>query len=104
MCNGLDRFGETVPPGGRNSFLFSERGLEVKLRRKTRGIVLMRKLSMIAALAVALVALPGGRAYAGDKPKKTRVPEPTSFVLLSAGLLLCSGAVFVFRRKRLKQN
>jgi hypothetical protein len=89
---------------------------------KERGIVIMKKLSMIAALAVALVSLPGVRAYAdasnkgcensdgkakgcsGDKQKWTRVPEPTSFVLLSTGLLVCFGAVCVFRRKRLMQN
>ena len=64
----------------------------------------MKKPSMIVALAVALIVLPGVRAYAGDKPKKTTMPEPTSLVLLSAGLLLCSGAVFVFRRKRFMQN
>jgi hypothetical protein len=90
---------------------------------KERGIVIMKKLSMIAALAVALVSLPGVRAYADASNKgcersdgkakgcsedkqnrKTRVPEPTSLVLLSTGLLVCFGAVLVFGRKRLMQN
>ena len=83
----------------------------------------MRKLSMIAALAVTLIALPGVRAYADaskqgceysdgkakgcsedQRNRKTRVPEPSIFVLLSAGLVVCFGAVFVFSRKRLMQN
>jgi hypothetical protein len=83
----------------------------------------MKKLSMIAALAVALIALPSVRAYAvagnqgceysvgkakgcseDKRHRTTRVPEPSSFALLSAGLLVCFGAVFVFSRKRLMQN
>lgn len=85
----------------------------------------MKKFSMLAALVITLVALPGVSAYAdasqngcehsgnqaagctGDTDKKkstASVPEPTSFVLLATGLLVCGGAAFVLRRKRLMQN
>jgi|HubBroStandDraft_2_1064218.scaffolds.fasta_scaffold427486_1 hypothetical protein len=81
----------------------------------------MRKLSLIAALALSLIALPGVSAYADDddgcrqtgqntgdcgekhKHKLTQAPEPTSFVLLATGLLV-GGAVLVLRRKGLLQN
>jgi hypothetical protein len=82
----------------------------------------MKKLSMVVALAFALFALPGLSAYAdastngcehsGGKAAgcsnntaandPVSVPEPTSFVLLAAGLLVCGGAVF--GRKHLVQN
>jgi hypothetical protein len=81
----------------------------------------MKKLPLIAALAVSLMALPGVSAYADDddgcgqtgqnngdcgekhKHRPTRAPEPTSLVLLATGLLV-GGAVLVLRRKRLLQN
>jgi hypothetical protein len=85
----------------------------------------MKKLSMIVALAVTLIALPAVSAYADasqngcehsgnraagctdDTKKKedpARVPEPTSFALLTVGVLACGGAAVVFGRKRLVQN
>ena len=83
----------------------------------------MKKLSMVAALAVTLVALPSVSAYA-DASKNgcehsdgkaagcsndtaqdpVSVPEPTSFALLTVGLLVCGGAAVVFGRKQLVQN
>src|SRR5664279_3516117 len=92
---------------------------------RSRGGVIMKRLSILAALAVTLIALPGVSAYAdasqngcehsgnraagctGDNDKKkstTSVPEPTSSVLLATGLLVCGGAAFALRRKRLMQN
>ena len=74
----------------------------------------MKKISLTLLLALGLVALPRVSVYAQTPtpcvgPTATsrctvRVPEPSSFSQLAAGLLAIGGVAFVLKRKRLAQN
>jgi hypothetical protein len=74
----------------------------------------MKKISLTLLLALGLVALPRVSVYAQTPtpcvgPTATsrctvRVPEPSSFSQLAAGLLAIAGVAFVLKRKRLAQN
>jgi hypothetical protein len=81
----------------------------------------MKKVSLLLALAVALVALPSAPAYAdasstgcehsdnraagcsGDPADPASVPEPNSVALLAIGLAAVSGLAVALRRKRATQ-
>jgi len=78
----------------------------------------MKKVTLVFALAVALFALPKVPAYAQASQQGcqssggraagcnafVQVPEPSSFTLLTAGLLTLGGIALILRRKRLAQN
>jgi hypothetical protein len=79
----------------------------------------MKKMSLLLALAVALVALPKVPAYAdasqqgcessdgqaaGCSSDPVSVPEPGSFALLATGMAAVGSLAIVRRRKRLAQN
>ena len=81
----------------------------------------MKKVTLLLALAVAMVALPSSRVHADASPNgclhsdnkaagctdstdPTGVPEPGSFALLGIGLVAVGGLAFAFRRKRLLRD
>jgi hypothetical protein len=74
----------------------------------------MKEISLALFLAVGMVALPKVSVYAQTPtpcvgPTATskctvRVPEPSSFSQLAAGLLAIGGLAFILKRKRLAQN
>ena len=80
--------------------------------------LIMKKLGFLAALTIALYAVPTAPVYAdasengcehSDGKAKgcgntTTVPEPNSGVLVATGLLAAAGLAFVINRKRLAQN
>ena len=80
----------------------------------------MKKISLVLALAVALIALPKVPAYADASENgclhsdgkaagcsavdPVSAPEPGSFVLLAAGLAAVGGLAVILRRRRLALN
>jgi hypothetical protein len=79
----------------------------------------MKRISLLLALAVALVGFSGAPAYAdasqngcehsdyraaGCTQDPVGVPEPGSFALLAVGLVTLGGLAVAFGRKRSTQN